>query len=308
MADWLIDNNQVTTVRSSLGERVASSSKVDNKVDRFEQGAKEALTGLSERLEGVEEDLKLLRNEVKGVQSQFTSFPQETNARFDNPRGQCAELRSSLSNTTAIQLNALRKLSDDPIEPVSALITVQGKLVSAIAPDFPQTVREFWQLTSNMSALLRLAEHYSVTGWERWQRNNSDETDRTEFAELDIAVAANLVRSYGARHVFDYKDEEVVSKINAAVPNVSHTFNTIGNSTSSSSASQTLRDGKGRLYTASKEDHELASELFEKLPDWLGQGTVKPGHPKVLRGLDAVSEGFQGYRDGKISAYKIDCL
>ncbi|KAL5332618.1 hypothetical protein BJX70DRAFT_404413 [Aspergillus crustosus] len=168
--------------------------KVDHKVDILEQGAKEALTGLSERLDDVEEDLKLLRKELKDVQSQVTSFQQEANAKFDNLRGQFAELQSSLSNTTAIQLNALRKWLDDPLEPVSALIPVQGKLVSAIAPDFPQTVRGFWQLTSNISALLRLAKHYSVTGWERWQRSTSDETDRTEFADLDIAVAAHARR------------------------------------------------------------------------------------------------------------------
>ncbi|KAL4868387.1 fungal-specific transcription factor domain-containing protein [Aspergillus spectabilis] len=59
------------------------------------------------------------------------------------------------------------------------------------------------------------------------------------------------------------------------------------------------------LWKASKEDHDLSSELFEKLPEWLEKGTVKPNHPKVLHGLDAVPEGFQEYRDGKISAYKI---
>ncbi|KAL4879944.1 chaperonin 10-like protein [Aspergillus karnatakaensis] len=154
---------------------------------------------------------------------------------------------------------------------------------------------------------------------------------------------ADLVRSYGARHVFDYKDEDVVSKIKGAVPNLSHTFDTIGVSSSSPAASQCLRDGTGRLCTvrpgkantenvtsattvtdvlvwtaflkdhsygefkwpASKEDHELVSELFEKLPAWLEEGNIKPSHLKVLSGLDAVPEGFQEYRDGKISAYKI---
>jgi hypothetical protein len=44
--------------------------------------------------------------------------------------------------------------------------------------------------TPKVPALVRLSEHYSVTGWERWQRSASDETDRTEFADFDIAVAA----------------------------------------------------------------------------------------------------------------------
>lgn len=59
------------------------------------------------------------------------------------------------------------------------------------------------------------------------------------------------------------------------------------------------------MLQLSKEDHELGSELFEKLPTWLENGTVKPNNPKVLPGLDAVGEGFQEYRDGKISAYKV---
>jgi hypothetical protein len=56
---------------------------------------------------------------------------------------------------------------------------------------------------------------------------------------------------------------------------------------------------------ASKDDHELVAELFEKLPEWLERGPVKPNRPKVLEGLGAVADGFQEYRDGKISAYKI---
>ena len=52
-------------------------------------------------------------------------------------------------------------------------------------------------------------------------------------------------------------------------------------------------------------DHELCSELFEKVPEWLEKGIVKPSSPKVLSGLDKVGDGFQEYRDGKISAYKI---
>lgn len=56
---------------------------------------------------------------------------------------------------------------------------------------------------------------------------------------------------------------------------------------------------------ASKEDHELSAELFEKMPSWLEKGILKPSHPKLLKGLDAVPEGFQEYRDGRISAYKI---
>ena len=60
---------------------------------------------------------------------------------------------------------------------------------------------------------------------------------------------ADLVRSFGALHVFDYKDSDVVAKIQKAAPNLAHTFDTIGNATSSSTASRALRNGTGRLCT-----------------------------------------------------------
>lgn len=55
----------------------------------------------------------------------------------------------------------------------------------------------------------------------------------------------------------------------------------------------------------SREDHELAAELFERLPGWLEEGVVKPNPTRVKKGLDKVVEGFQEYREGKISACKI---
>ncbi|KAL5041770.1 hypothetical protein BDW71DRAFT_217419 [Aspergillus fruticulosus] len=58
-------------------------------------------------------------------------------------------------------------------------------------------------------------------------------------------------------------------------------------------------------WPASKHDHELAVELFERKPEWLENGSLKPNRPKVIPGLDAVADGFQEYKDGKISAYKI---
>ncbi|RDW76838.1 zinc-binding alcohol dehydrogenase family protein [Aspergillus mulundensis] len=154
---------------------------------------------------------------------------------------------------------------------------------------------------------------------------------------------ADLVRSHGAKHVFDYKDEKVVEKIKSAAPSLSHAFDTIGSKGSSAPASYSFSSGPGTICTvrpgkantddvlhgtrvtdvlvwtaflkdhaygefkwpASKHDHELAAELFQKIPAWLGTGDLKPNTPKVLPGLDAVSDGFQEYRDGKISAYKI---
>ncbi|PLB53776.1 putative zinc-binding dehydrogenase family oxidoreductase [Aspergillus steynii IBT 23096] len=153
---------------------------------------------------------------------------------------------------------------------------------------------------------------------------------------------ADLVRSYGAKHVFDYRDEKVIEKIQATVPNLKHVFDTIGNQSSSTLSSQatqknsrlcTVRPGKANTenvtadtrvtdvlvwtaflkdhrygkfhWPASKHDHELSRELFENLPKWLSDGTIKPSEPKVYEGLKSVADGFQEYRDRKISAYKI---
>ncbi|KAL2822730.1 putative zinc-binding dehydrogenase family oxidoreductase [Aspergillus cavernicola] len=162
-----------------------------------------------------------------------------------------------------------------------------------------------------------------------------------------------LVRSYGASHVFDYRDEGVAEKIKAAVPDLRYVFDTIGSATSSAVASRALSksegegDVGGRLCTvlpgkgntkdvvpgteirdvfvwgaflrdtrfktqtgelfwpASKEEHDLASELFENLPTWLAEGRFKTNMPKVLGGMVSVSQGFQEQREGKISGYKI---
>lgn len=60
---------------------------------------------------------------------------------------------------------------------------------------------------------------------------------------------ADLVRSCGARHVFDYNDPTVIDKISNVAPNLEHIFDTIGNATSSSVASRALGDRKGYLCT-----------------------------------------------------------
>jgi hypothetical protein len=57
---------------------------------------------------------------------------------------------------------------------------------------------------------------------------------------------------------------------------------------------------------ASKEDHDLSAELFEKIPNWLENGALKTNTARILPGgLDAVPEGFQIHRDGEISGFKL---
>ncbi|OAL46974.1 GroES-like protein [Pyrenochaeta sp. DS3sAY3a] len=150
-------------------------------------------------------------------------------------------------------------------------------------------------------------------------------------------------KAFGASAAFDYKQADVVASIKSAAPDLQYVFDTIGDSSSSTLASQAIRDQGGNLCTvrpgkantsevtkrtkvtdvlvwtaflsdhrygeffwpADKDDHDLASELFRSLPTWLENGTIKPSVPKILRGLEAVPEGFQEHRDGKISGYKI---
>ncbi|KAJ4294032.1 Zinc-binding oxidoreductase alcohol dehydrogenase [Kalmusia sp. IMI 367209] len=142
----------------------------------------------------------------------------------------------------------------------------------------------------------------------------------------------DLVKSIGAHHAFDYSDPEVAAKIKKVEPNLQHIFDTIGNEKSSGIASQalgkeggglcTVRPGKANTqnvverakvsdvlvwtaflkdhsygefhWPAHKEDHELASELFDRLPTWLENGAVKANPQRVRKGLDAVKDGFPG--------------
>jgi hypothetical protein len=186
--------------------------KVDHKVEKFEHGAKEALTELSERLDDVEEDLKEHRKEVKSVQSQVES------------------LQRGIENGSARQINALRIHLRDSIEPIYAPALVAGKYTFALSPDFPRTIADCWRLLTDITlrfpttkdpanesrrlttalahALVRLAKHYSVTDWERWQRGSSDDTERTDYVSIEDAVAAHpyqcwkiLVTKWGLQHI-----------------------------------------------------------------------------------------------------------
>ncbi|KAH2154440.1 hypothetical protein KXW37_001321, partial [Aspergillus fumigatus] len=62
---------------------------------------------------------------------------------------------------------------------------------------------------------------------------------------------------------------------------------------------------KNFYWPPNKEDHELSAKFFEKLPELLSSGVIKPNTPKLFEGLDSMPEGFQEYRDGFISNYKI---
>ncbi|KAI4602495.1 hypothetical protein KJ359_009739 [Pestalotiopsis sp. 9143b] len=154
------------------------------------------------------------------------------------------------------------------------------------------------------------------------------------------------VKSLGARHVFDYHDQDVATKIKEASSTIHYAFDTIGQKHSSATASQalalsgetqsalcTVRPGKANtedvekgvkvtdvlvwtaflkdhrygefFWPASDFDHEICVDFFKKLPDWLRDGKLRASVPSLKHGLDSVADGFQEYRDGKISGYKL---
>ncbi|GKT57917.1 zinc-binding oxidoreductase [Colletotrichum tofieldiae] len=154
----------------------------------------------------------------------------------------------------------------------------------------------------------------------------------------------DLVKSLGAKHVFNYRDDHVVDCIKQAVPGLKYVFDTIGGNTSSAQASKAIDESGGSLCTvrpgkantedvtkqtkvtdvlvwtaflkdhqygtfkwlANESDHQLGTEFFEKLPSWVAGEKLKPNSPQVIpKGLDGVEKGFQLYRDGVISGTKL---
>ncbi|KAJ3531580.1 hypothetical protein NM208_g8812 [Fusarium decemcellulare] len=57
------------------------------------------------------------------------------------------------------------------------------------------------------------------------------------------------VEQTGADHIFDYNDPEVISKIQASLPNVQHVFDTIGDEKSSTISAQAITKPSGALCT-----------------------------------------------------------
>jgi NADPH:quinone reductase-like Zn-dependent oxidoreductase len=59
----------------------------------------------------------------------------------------------------------------------------------------------------------------------------------------------DLVKSYGAKEVFDYRDSHVVDNIRQAAPGLRYVFDTIGNGNSSKTASSAITYSEGVLCT-----------------------------------------------------------
>jgi hypothetical protein len=142
--------------------------------------------------------------------------------------------------------------------------------------------------------------------------------------------------------VLDYSDPDVIHKIQSIEPNLHYVFDTIGNKNSSALAANAI-EGKGKLCTVrpgkmytedvqdevevsdvmvwtglgmevrygesfwpvNEEDQDLVAELFEKIPIWIEQGVFKGNQTRVLEGLESVGRGFQMFRDGEVSGFKV---
>jgi len=147
--------------------------EVEKKVERVREEVKE----VREEVERVREEVKEVDKKVEKVKSQVAKFEDQVNTRFDNLSG--------------IQLNSMRTWLEDPIQPILAPLRVGDEQRYTAAKGFPKTVRDFWALASDPSALAHLARHYSISGWERWKRHGSDDTDATEYDSLEYAVTAH---------------------------------------------------------------------------------------------------------------------
>ncbi|KAF4422199.1 hypothetical protein F53441_14303 [Fusarium austroafricanum] len=90
-----------------------------------------------------------------------------------------------------------------------------------------------------------------------WGGNTTVGYFAIQFAKLfniEVAITCSprnfdKLRQAGAAHVFDYNDENVAEKIKTALPTLKHVFDTVGNATSSASASKAISGANGFLCT-----------------------------------------------------------
>ncbi|KAH7376847.1 putative alcohol dehydrogenase [Plectosphaerella cucumerina] len=214
-----------------------------------------------------------------------------------------------------------------PLAACTALLALFSKGCLAIEKGSKETVLIWGGSSSVGQFAIQIAKHYGLTVATTCSRRHHDQA-----------------KAFGADHVFDYNDEEVATKIKDATNgSLKFVFDTIGNESSSSTASKAVSGAGGILCTvrpgkaftdsvtqqtkvtdvlvwtaflkdhsygdfhwpANPDDHALAAALFSELPDLLTKSIIKPNATKLSQGLESVDEGFQEYRDGRISGYKL---
>jgi regulator of replication initiation timing len=124
---YLYDDNAPWAVR--VVEVKKGVERVDAKLD-------EAKTTLQGQIKEVKTQVEDVKTQVEDVKTQMKSLEKRLTGQVD-------DVRATLRNHTAIQLNSLRKWLGDPIEPVSALALDEGSLKYTIAEGFPTRVKDF---------------------------------------------------------------------------------------------------------------------------------------------------------------------
>ncbi len=167
--------------------------KVDAKVDEVKAEVAELKTDVAELKTDVAE-LKTDVAELKHSMRMMEVHSEFLENQIDSVKEDVDNVRSGVNNGVAIQLNSLRKWLDDPIEPVSAVDRTGDRPKYTVAEGFPYSVKDFWKLILNPTALTELARHYSVRDWDRWKRATSADTDVTCYMELQDAVTAHPLK------------------------------------------------------------------------------------------------------------------
>ncbi|KAL2076012.1 hypothetical protein VTL71DRAFT_955 [Oculimacula yallundae] len=157
----------------------------------------------------------------------------------------------------------------------------------------------------------------------------------------------DVVKKHGAAHAFDYNDPKVVENIAKAVHDLAYAFDCIGNDSSSTMSGQAMRSKEGGVictvrpgkaftenvpknvkvtdvlvftaflkphvykkvykWDANPGDHALSKELYEKIPEWIQDGSLVPQKPRDMGKLsvDALKEAMELNRQGKVSNEKL---
>jgi NADPH:quinone reductase-like Zn-dependent oxidoreductase len=164
---------------------------------------------------------------------------------------------------------------------------------------------------------------------------------------LDVITTASprnfdLLKSFGAQHVFDYTSPTVIEDISKLTHGrLEYIFDCHSTDNSTQTAVKCLPGAGGKIATllfvdestldrkvevyvpllykisgkgfpfagrtmaASEEDKSWGEEWCDKLGQLLAQGKIKGNPVKVMGGLEAVAEGFKFMQEGKVHAQKL---
>lgn len=132
----------------------------------------------------VDNSISMLGESIQIMDFKISEFDK----RMDRLEIQVDDVKTQV---TALQINSLRRMLDDPIEPISAPVELDDGRRYVVARDFPETIQDFWKLVQDPTTLSRLVRHYSIPGWQKWNRCNSDDTEASPYDDLDDAVTAH---------------------------------------------------------------------------------------------------------------------